>query len=118
MPSPRRNPPPSPAREKTGKVSRGALLVLGAALLWSTGGVGIKTLDEPPLKIAFYRSAFAATALFLILRPRVRRWSPAFLAALVTYAACLVSFVVATKWTTAANAIFLQYAGVIWVLLL
>src|SRR5688500_10552429 len=28
------------------------------------------------------------------------------------------SFVLATKWTTAANAIFLQYAGVIWVLLL
>ena len=118
MPSPRRNPSPTPARGKTGKVSRGALLVLGAALLWSTGGVGIKTLEEPPLKIAFYRSALAATALFLILRPRVRRWSPAFLAALATYAACLISFVVATKWTTAANAIFLQYAGVIWVLLL
>jgi DME family drug/metabolite transporter len=92
--------------------------VLGAALLWSTGGLGIKALSEPPLKVAFYRSAFAAAALFLILRPRVRRWSPAFLAALATYAACLVSFVVATKWTTAANAIFLQYAGVVWVLLL
>src|SRR6185436_5250650 len=26
--------------------------------------------------------------------------------------------VIATKWTTAANAIFLQYAGVVWVLLL
>jgi len=75
-------------------------------------------LPEPPLKVAFYRSAFAAAALFLLLRPRVRRWSPAFLAALATYAACLITFVVATKWTTAANAIFLQYAGVVWVLLL
>ncbi len=92
--------------------------MLGAALLWSTGGLGIKALSEPPLKVAFYRSAFAAVALFVMLRPRVRRWSPAFLAALATYAACLVSFVVATKWTTAANAIFLQYAGVVWVLLL
>jgi drug/metabolite transporter (DMT)-like permease len=97
---------------------RGAALVLAAALLWSTGGVGIKAVDEPPLKVAFYRSAFAAAALFLILRPKVKRWSPAFLAALATYAACLVTFVVATKWTTAANAIFLQYAGVVWVLLL
>jgi DME family drug/metabolite transporter len=97
---------------------RGAALVLAAALLWSTGGVGIKAVDEPPLKVAFYRSAFAAAALFLILRPRVKRWSPAFLAALATYAACLITFVVATKWTTAANAIFLQYAGVVWVLLL
>ncbi|HJQ85790.1 MAG TPA: DMT family transporter, partial [Candidatus Binatia bacterium] len=33
------------------------------------------------------------------------------------YAACLTTFVVATKWTTAANAIFLQYSGVVWVLL-
>jgi drug/metabolite transporter, DME family len=97
---------------------RGALLVLGAALLWSTGGVGIKSVPEPPLKVAFYRSAIAAVALFALLRPRVRRWNPAFLAALATYAACLISFVVATKWTTAANAIFLQYAGVVWVLLL
>jgi len=96
----------------------GFFLILGAALLWSTGGLGIKALADPPLKIAFYRSLFAAAALFLILRPRVRRWSPAFLAALATYAACLISFVVATKWTTAANAIFLQYAGVVWVLLL
>lgn len=97
---------------------RGALLVLGAALLWSAGGVGIKSIAEPPLKVAFYRSAFAAVTLFVLLRPRARRWTPAFLAALATYAACLVSFVVATKWTTAANAIFLQYAGVVWVLLL
>jgi drug/metabolite transporter (DMT)-like permease len=36
--------------------------------------------------------------------------------AVVSYAACLTTFVVATKWTTAANAIFLQYSGVIWVL--
>ncbi len=63
--------------------------MLGAALLWSTGGIGIKEISEPPLKVAFYRSLFAAAALFLILRPRVRRWSPAFLAALASYAACL-----------------------------
>ena len=108
--------PPRPEERAGGR--QGVLLVLGAAILWSTGGVGIKALEDPPLKVAFYRSAFAAAALFLILRPRVRRWSPAFLAALATYAACLISFVVATKWTTAANAIFLQYAGVVWVLLL
>ena len=35
----------------------------------------------------------------------------------MSYAACLTTFVIATKWTTAANAIFLQYSGVVWVLL-
>ena len=88
-----------------------------AALLWSTGGIAIKALPEPPLPVAFYRSAFAAVALLLFLRPRWRRPTPAFAVALVSYAACLTTFVVATKWTTAANAIFLQYSGVVWVLL-
>ena len=34
------------------------------------------------------------------------------------YAATVLSFVLATRMTTAANAIFLQYAGAIWILLL
>src|SRR5438105_43602 len=97
---------------------KGILLVAAAALLWSTGGTGIKLIDEPPLKIAFYRSATAAVALLLLFRPRTWRWTPAFLVGIVSYAACLTTFVLATKWTSAANAIFLQYCGVVWVLLL
>ncbi|HEY7369159.1 MAG TPA: DMT family transporter [Thermoanaerobaculia bacterium] len=97
---------------------RGALLVLAGALLWSTSGIGIKALPDGPLAITFWRSAIAAVALFLLLRPRVARLSPSFLAAVVSYAACLATFVAATKWTTAANAIFLQYSGVLWVLIL
>ncbi len=96
---------------------RGIILVAAAALLWSTGGIGIKFLAEPPLKIAFYRSATAAVALLLFFRPRIWRWSAAFLIGIVSYAACLTTFVLATKWTSAANAIFLQYCGVVWVLL-
>ena len=41
---------------------RGVLQVAGAALLWSLGGIGIKAVAEPPLKIAAYRSATAAVA--------------------------------------------------------
>src|SRR5689334_3078550 len=101
----------------------GILLIAGAALLWSTGGIGIKAVSDSALKITFYRSLFAAIALLLVLGRGVwgrKRWTSgfAFAAAVVSYAACLTTFVVATKWTTAANAIFLQYAGVVWVLLL
>jgi drug/metabolite transporter, DME family len=102
---------------------KGTLFIIGAALLWSSGGIGIKAVADPPLKVAFYRSLFAALAL-LLLRGRDtwgrRRWTstPVFLVAIVSYAACLTTFVIATKWTTAANAIFLQYAGAIWVLVL
>ena len=103
--------------------TRGTLFIVAAALLWSTGGIGIKAVADSPLKVTFYRSVFAAIALFLFLGRRVwgrRHWksTPAFVIAIISYAACLTAFVVATKWTTAANAIFLQYAGVVWVLLL
>src|SRR3954471_7479694 len=102
---------------------KGILLIIGAALLWSTGGIGIKAVSDSALKVTFYRSLFAAIALMLFLGRNVwgrRQWksTAAFAIAIVSYGACLTSFVVATKWTTAANAIFLQYAGVVWVLLL
>ncbi len=97
----------------------GILYIVVAALLWSTGGIGVKGVADAPLKITFYRSLFAAVTLFLLFRRDIRvRVTPAFAAAVFCYGACLTTFVVATKWTTAANAIFLQYAGVIWVLLL
>jgi drug/metabolite transporter, DME family len=97
----------------------GLLYIVIAALLWSTGGIGIKGVADPPLKVTFYRSVFAAITLFVLFRRDLRvRVSPSFAAAVVSYGTCLTTFVVATKWTTAANAIFLQYAGVIWVLLL
>ena len=101
---------------------KGALLIVAAALLWSSGGIGIKAISDPPLKVAFYRSLFAGIALLVLFGRDVwgrRRFQSAalFAGAIVSYGACLTSFVVATKWTTAANAIFLQYAGVVWVLL-
>lgn len=101
---------------------KGILWIVAAALLWSTGGVGIKGVTDPALKVTFYRSFFAAIALLVFFRGSIfaRRWksTAGFVVAIVAYGACLTTFVIATKWTTAANAIFLQYAGVIWVLLL
>lgn len=101
---------------------KGILYIVAAALLWSSGGIGIKAISDAPLKVTFYRSLFAAIALLVLFGRDVwgkRHWSSTglFVAAIVSYGACLTSFVVATKWTTAANAIFLQYAGVVWVLL-
>jgi DME family drug/metabolite transporter len=103
--------------------TRGLLLILAAALCWSTGGIGIKAIADSALKVTFYRSLFAAVALLIFFGRGVwgrRRFRSAgvFAVAIVSYAACLASFVAATKLTTAANAIFLQYAGVVWVLLL
>ena len=97
----------------------GLLFIVIAALLWSTGGIGIKGVPDSALKVSFYRSVFAAVTLFLIFPRSIRvRPTPSFLIAVLSYGGCLTTFVFATKLTTAANAIFLQYAGVVWVLLL
>ena len=94
----------------------GVLLVAGAALLWSTGGLAIKWIDLPPLNIVFHRAWIASLTLFLLLRPARIRPSREFFVACGTYAGMIITFVVATKWTTAANAIFLQDSGIVWVL--
>jgi DME family drug/metabolite transporter len=96
---------------------RGALQVAAAAVLWSTGGLAIKELDLPPLTIVFHRAWIATIVLLLLLRPRRTRITPTLLASIFVYAGMVISFVVATKWTTAANAIFLQNSGIVWVLL-
>lgn len=98
---------------------RGILLIGAAAILWSSGGIGIKGVADSAFKVNFYRSVFAAISLLILFRGRVPIIrSPGFASAIVCYVGCLTTFVIATKWTTAANAIFLQYAGVVWVLLL
>lgn len=91
------------------------LAVAGAAVLWSSGGLFIKLAPMPALAVAGGRSIVAGAFYLLVLRPDLRaaRWTTA-----ISYAACIVTFVTATKLTTAANAIFLQYTGPAYVLLL
>jgi drug/metabolite transporter (DMT)-like permease len=99
---------------------QGLLTVLGAAVLWSTGGLFIKwvSLDAPG--VTMWRSLFAGATIALVVRPRGAlsrptgrlTWALAF-----SYAAMLLLFVTATKLTTAANAIFLQFTAPLYLLL-
>ncbi|HEY3447610.1 MAG TPA: EamA family transporter [Myxococcales bacterium] len=94
---------------------RGALLVALAAMLWSSGGLFIKVAPMPALAVAGGRAAVTALFYLAVLRPNLlqARWSTA-----LVYALMILTFVSATKLTTAANAIFLQYTGPAYVLLL
>jgi drug/metabolite transporter (DMT)-like permease len=94
---------------------KGVLLVAAAALLWSSGGLFIKLAPMPGLAVAFGRSAVTSVFYLIVLRPRLSKasWSTAF-----AYAAMILTFVTATKLTTSANAIFLQYTGPAYVLML
>ncbi len=94
---------------------RAVLLVAAAALLWSSGGLFIKIAPMPALAVACGRALIATAFYLAVLRPDLRK---ARLATAVAYAGCVVTFVTATRLTTAANAIFLQYTGPAYVLLL
>ena len=92
--------------------------LLLAALFWSLGGLLIKSADWPPLAVAGGRGIVAAVFLFLTNRRLRFTFSPVQLTAAFAYAGCTVLFVTATKLTTAANAILLQYTAPVWVALL
>lgn len=94
------------------------LLLLIAALCWSLGGVLIKSIDLPPMAIAGGRSAIAIPVMLLCMgRPRFT-FSSAQIGGAIGYALTVVLFVFATRMTTAANAIFLQYTAPIYVALI
>lgn len=94
------------------------LQILGAALLFSTGGAAIKACSLSSWQIASFRSGVAALALLLLLPGSRRWWQPRSLAVGAAYAATMVLYVSANKLTTAANTIFLQSTAPIYLLLL
>jgi drug/metabolite transporter, DME family len=99
------------------------LQILGAALLFSSGGAAIKAVAFTSWQVAGLRSLVAAIAVWLFL-PETRRLGDSARDRLRTvliamaYAATLVLFVMANKLTTSANTIFLQSTAPLYVLLL
>ena len=102
--------------------TKGALLVALAALLWSSSGLFIKVLSLGALQIACARSLVAALTIAVVVRLRGGRPFPRpdllSLACAASYAGVLILFVSATKLTTAANAIFLQFSAPIYLVFL
>ncbi len=96
---------------------RGILAVVAAAVIWSTGGLFIKLLPFDASVILFYRSVCAALLFVLVYRADALRWNKRVAIAAFFYMTLLVLFVHATKLTTAAKAIFLQYSAPIYVLI-
>jgi drug/metabolite transporter (DMT)-like permease len=99
------------------KRKKALLLLIATAILWSTGGILIKSVNWNPLAIAGMRSAIAGIVILLYLRRPRFSWSAAQIGGAITYAGTVILFVTATKLTTSANAILLQYTGPIWVAL-
>src|SRR5215471_18971607 len=94
------------------------LLLVATALLFSTGGAAIKSTTLTSCQVASFRSGLAAAVLLAVLPAARRGWRWWILPTAAAYAATLVAFVLATRLTTAANAIFLQSTAPLYLLLL
>ena len=104
---------------------RGRVLLLAAALLWSTSGLFVKS---PPLQrlpeenqgliLAFYRALFASVFLIPFVRRRHMRWRASLVPMAAIFALMNVLFLTAMTKTTAAAAIFLQYTSIVWAFVL
>lgn len=86
--------------------------------MWSTGGLFIKWTTLNAYELSFGRSLLAALTVAYFTRREGFGLNRINALAAILYAALLLLFVLATKQTTAANAIFLQYTAPIYVLIL
>lgn len=101
---------------------KGIIYISFCALLWSSSGLFIKVLSLDAFQISFYRSLIAAITIFLIslIQKKNLRFEFDIISILcsLSYAFILIFFVIATKLTTAANAIFLQFTAPIYLIIL
>jgi drug/metabolite transporter (DMT)-like permease len=92
--------------------------ILIAVLLWSTGGVFIKSTSLDAFSVNAGRSLFAAITVAIFTYKKGLKLDVFTLLTSFLYAGTLSCFVYANKNTTAANAIFLQYTAPIYILIL
>lgn len=94
------------------------IYVVIAVLLWSTGGLFIKLASLDAYQVTFFRSLLAGITVAIVTRKQGLRINAFAVLTSIIYAALLFLFVWATKKTTAANAIFLQYTAPVYILIL
>ena len=96
---------------------RSVIFLLIAILFLSTSGLLIKLSSWDAIALNGARSLIAATVLWIYLRRPNFTWSRAQVGGAIAYAVMIITFVQATRWTTAANAVFLQFTAPLWVAL-
>jgi drug/metabolite transporter (DMT)-like permease len=89
-----------------------------AAVLFSTGGAAIKATALTAMQVASLRSGIAALTLLALMPAARRGFGRRSVVIAAAYAATMILFVVANKWTTAASAIFLQATAPLYIMLL
>ena len=93
------------------------LLLLVVILIWSANGFLIKLISWNPLAISGFRGALGALLILVFLGKPRNLFSFYCMGGAIANAAAQITFISATKLTTAANAIFLQLTAPIYVAL-
>lgn len=97
---------------------KGVIMTVFAAIVWSTEGLLVKLITLDPFTLLFYRSLYAGLFFLLVFRSEALKFDRKAIVSSLCYPPLLICFVMATKFTTAANVIFLQYISPAIVLLL
>ncbi len=107
-------------------LNRDRLLLVLAAVLWSSGSFFMRLLRDPsglgldhpqlsPLQIAFFRGLFAGAILVPFLRPTAIRFRPSMLGMVASFGVMSGLYLSALGLGQAANAILLQNTAPFWV---
>ena len=103
---------------KMEKRTRAIIYLVITAVLWSLGGILIKSVKWNPVAIAGARSAISSLVILAYIKKPKFTWSSDQILAAIFYAGTVILFVSANKLTTAANAILLQYGAPVYVAIL
>ena len=95
------------------KISGGMLVFLGA-LFWSLNAPLIKFIEVDALLVCGLRSVIAGLFLLPFIRPKKLNFGPWMLIYLISYCGLCVGIVLALRQTSAAIAVGMQYASVVW----
>ena len=95
--------------------TRSIVFLVITAIMWSLGGLLIKSVDTNPMAIAGVRSGISAVIILAATGKPKLNWSFAQIGAALSYTGMVLLFVAATKNTTAANAILIQYTAPVYV---
>lgn len=100
------------------KTTVGTVMILFAALLWSSNAPFVRWITLGPFAVAAIRSLIAGLVLLFFLRPRQIKWNRYFWGFFICFAALTLGVIVAIKTTSSSIALGMQYTGCIWLFLL
>ena len=98
--------------------SRGVLMVLAAALLWSSNAPFVRWISLDAVTLAGIRSIIAAVVLLPFLRFRQIKINRYFFGFLACFLAITFGIIVGLKTTSSAIAVGMQYTSCLWLFLL